>query len=163
MKKSFWFFVMSLFFISCEETKIKHIHNFYLINNTEKKIVHKVKCNSEYTGLDTLIYFSQGTSENPEFEWSVIGVFHIARQINVIAEETNIFNITDTTTLGWSDIPGSNGIYTHFGKNINNTSFKDGDYYTFTGDYYLTVDDELLSLMKKDYTMLDKFKEYYNK
>jgi hypothetical protein len=155
--------IVFLSFISCDETKIKHIQNFYLINNTGKRIVHKVKCNKEYTGLDTLTYYSEGAFENADFEWEIVGIFDIGRQINVIAEETNIYNITDTISLGWSDIPGSGGIYTHFGENINNTSYKDGDYYTFTGDYFLTVDNELLSLMKKDYTMLDKFKEYYQK
>ena len=155
--------VVVMMLISCEGTQIKHEHSYYLTNKTDKKLIHQIRCNKDYTDLDTLSFYSNGTSDKTVLEWIVIATFNSGRNETLSVISTNIYNITDTTSLGWSFLWGDDGIYTHFGKNINNTSFKDDDYYTFTGDYYLTVDDELLSLMKKDYTMLDKFKEYYSK
>ena len=165
MRKIFYCFIVLLFLISCEGTHIMHKHSYYIINKSGKKLIHQIyRSQFEFsTGTDTLSFYSNGASYITEFEWIAIAKFYSQRNILITVDGTDIFNISDTTSLGKSSLWSPDGIYTKFGKNINNTSFKDGDYYTFTGDYYLTIDNELLSLMKKDYTMLDKFKEYYQK
>lgn len=159
---SFLFLLLCL--MACKETSLKYEYKYYLINKTEKKVVHQISSDKEFTGnLDTLSFYSDGISDMPVFEWIVTAIFNSQRNAVIFVYKTNLYNISDTTSLGWTSLTGSNGIYTRFGKNINNTSFKDDEYSTFTSDYYLTIDNELLSLMKKDYTMLDKFKEYYKK
>ena len=159
---SFLFLLLCL--MACKKTSLKYEYKYYLTNKTEKKVVHQISSDKEFTSdLDTLSFYSDGISDMPVFEWIVTAIFNSQRNAVIFVYKTNLYNISDTTSLGWSSLTGSNGIYTRFGKNINNTSFKDDDYSTFTGDYYLTIDNELLSLMKKDYTMLDKFKVYYKK
>ena len=159
---SFLFLLLCL--MACMKTSLKYEYKYYLTNKTEKKVVHQISSDKEFTSdLDTLSFYSDGISDMPVFEWIVTAIFNSQRNAVIFVYKTNLYNISDTTSLGWSSLTGSNGIYTRFGKNINNTSFKDDDYSTFTGDYYLTIDNELLSLMKKDYTMLDKFKVYYKK
>ncbi len=158
------FLFLLLYFMACTETSLKYEHKYYLINKTEKKVVHQISSDKEFTGsLDTLSFYSNGTSDKPVLEWNVTAIFNSQRNAVIFVYKTNLYNISDTTSLGWSSLTGPNGIYTRFGKNINNTSFRDDDYSTFTGDYYLTIDNDLLSLMKKDYGMLEKFKEHYQK
>lgn len=158
------FLFLLLCFMACKKTSLKYEYKYYLTNKTEKKVVHQISSDKEFTGsLDTLSFYSDGTSNKPVFEWIVTAVFNSQRNAVIFVYKTNLYNISDTTSLGWSSLTGTYGIYTRFGEKINNTSFKDDEYSTLTGDYYLTIDNELLSLMKKDYTMLDKFKVYYKK
>ncbi len=160
--KNIIYFGILFVLISCTGPKIKHEYSYYLTNKTGKKIIHQIRCHKDYTGLDTLSFYSDGLSDKTMFEWIVTAKFNSSRNVTMSVIHTNIYNITDTTSLGWSPLWGEiNGVYARFGESTNHTSFKDGEYLTSKGDYYLTIDDELLSLMKKDYTMLDKFKEYY--
>ncbi len=160
--KNILYFGILFVLISCAGSKIKREDSYYLTNKTGKKIIHQIVYNKMYTaGIDTLSFYSDRKSDEAEFEWMVTSTFASARNKVVSVDDTNIYNITDTTSLGWSPLWGDKGVYARFGESKNETSFKDGEYLTYKIDYYLTIDDELLLLMKKDYTMLDKFREYY--
>ena len=162
MKKNFYCFIVLFFLISCDFPSIRREESYFVTNLTGKKLIHQIRYDKEVKGLDTLSFFSEGNSDKAEFEWIVISEYNVRNVINA-AINTNVYNITDTTSFGWSYLWSEDDIYTRFGEIINKASFKDGENTIEKVDVFLTIDNELLLLMKKDYTMLDKFKEYYQK
>ncbi len=160
--KNILYAVIVLLLLSCCFPTIKREESYYITNTTGKKLIHQIMYyNAEGgKGLDTLSFYSSGTSAEAEFEWMVTGTYNAQKPIDVVSK-TNIYNLSDTTSLGWSHAWSVNGIYTRFAKKTDVQSYKDNEYKVEKLNVYLTIDDELLSLMKKDYTMLDKFKEYY--
>jgi hypothetical protein len=144
----------------------------YITNTTGKPIIHELIGPSNYSSYgiekDTFQFYSSGLVNTPELEWKISGVVGVKREHipAVIAYKSfNTYNIQDTTSLHWKYFLG--------GYDEPNIKYPQYIYDEYGGqtctdtecnkvlNYYLIVNDSLLLLMQKDYTMLDKFKEYY--
>ena len=165
MKKLFFLIGIFLMLYSCDKpmnstsrlTKVVH-------NNTNKQIVYTIEtCVGEKT-----IISNEYSSDSVVFENNyiimlpAIGAYQIP-YYRVEVYNEYIYNISDTTksifksrslatvsdSIFWSQI------YCYDDKK----STVSNEIYTEK----LTLDNNILSLLHKDYTMLDKFNEYYKK
>jgi hypothetical protein len=165
MKKLIILIGIFLMLYSCDKpmnstsrlTKVVH-------NNTNKQIVYTIEtCVGEKT-----IISSKNNSDSVVFENNyvimlpAIGAYQIP-YYRVEVYNEYIYNISDTSkyifrsrslatvndSIFWSHI------YCYDAKN----STVNDEIYTEK----LTLDDNILSLLQKDYTMLDKFKDYYKR
>lgn len=137
-----------------------------LVNNTDKKIVYVIE-----TEVGTNKIMSKGNdSDSVFFEHNYImklppvGAYNIPDfRVEILNE--NIYNLTDTTC---KQFKGMYSVYINvtdsvFYKNIlvktyPNSTVKDEKY-----SEKLIIDDTILSILTKDYSMLNKFPEYYKK
>jgi hypothetical protein len=169
MKQRLVFFIV-LFIsivIGCVPTSniIREVNYHYITNMTGKKIVHEVICNPEYVGEDTLRFLSSGATTQTEFEWKTSASFLSYRMLVGYYWHTYIHCIDDTTSVEWGGLWGVDPGFKDGNKNfrivnLKNEKTKDGQVWPV--EYYLTINDSLLFTMQKDYTMLEKFKEYYD-
>ncbi|MDR0559424.1 MAG: hypothetical protein LBG92_04595 [Prevotellaceae bacterium] len=167
MNKNVFFIIIvatGLFLTACDpvSTYIGRT-NHYITNTTGKRIVHELVGNTyflpnEMSMSDTVRrFYSNGTVLTKEFEWSFSRSMSMQWDYpDMMISETRIYNINDTVSLAWDVIwYGEDRNYDQFYERECNESRV--SYYT----YNLMVSDSLLSLMHKDYTMLEKFPEYY--
>jgi hypothetical protein len=177
MKKLAFFYLLLLMGlpVGCFKTlPFRMVHYHYITNTTGKRIVHEVICNPKYVGKDTLRFFSSGATVQAAFEWETSVTFPNQREFVVYLWETNIYCIDDTTLIVWGGVdpdpdPDPFASYPayvewrdqHF-KGIELKREDTDDEHIWTSEYHVTVDDTLLHTMQKDYTMLEKFKEYYD-
>jgi len=140
-----------------------------IINGTEKELYHEVQTEEGtkgmfLNGLDSVeITFHRERDVNIPFWASTI---HLA-QIKV--EKESIFNLTDTCSytynLGYSSYPlrwetVADSIF------VRQHSFYFGEGSTEINSIEITtkhVTDSLIDVMQKDYSMLDRFKDYYGR
>jgi hypothetical protein len=140
------------------------VNYHYITNISGKRIVHEVVCNPERVPEGTLYFFSSGETSQAELEWVVSVVFPNYRQMSIYYKNTYIYCIDDTTSIRWKGLcdvdPGFKDGNKDFSI-VNRKHEETDDEHTWPVEYYLTIKDSLLLTMQKDYTMLDKFKEYY--
>ncbi|GHT52457.1 hypothetical protein AGMMS49982_12740 [Bacteroidia bacterium] len=103
-------------------------------------------------------FYSDGSTHQLEFEWEVVEKFSSWHAMMPTVLSTFLYNIDDTTAFKTRNIGGENAKFLVI-ANEHETSTDDEIQYM--SDYQLTVNDSLLLLMQKDYTMLEKFSEYY--
>ncbi|MDR0559420.1 MAG: hypothetical protein LBG92_04575 [Prevotellaceae bacterium] len=153
-----------LFMTACLPESHNVTTEHYITNTTGKKIVHELVGNhyflpNEMNMSDTVRrFYSDGTVSTKESEWLLSRSMYIGRDFpDQMFLRTYIYSINDTVSLYWS------GLRLNFEENQNYDYFYERDWNNdmtvFT--YNLMVSDSLLSLMHKDYTMLEKFPEYY--
>jgi hypothetical protein len=142
----------------------------YMINPSGKRIVHEltfaIPC--EYEKDSTLRYYSDGSNAQEELEWVVSYIVGLTKEHTQSAigymDPFCLYNICDTTSLHWysywTQYDSTKVFCPFYWKHGGETS--DEKEHNRIGNYYLIVNDSLLSLMQKDYTMLEKFKEYYD-
>jgi len=142
---------------SCDRTGVAdNIYEDKLINQTNKELFmvssFDVKNDSAYChGVDSvsLIFIKQ-------VNWSMpfVGPYSIDEGEYPKPIKSLIYNLSDTTYYS------SENELTEEDKKVIVTKFK---FETRKHIHQLYVTDDFLTLFKKDYTMLDKFKEYYKK
>jgi len=166
--------IFNLFIIitlcSCEPPADNRLtDNHFISNKTNKTIVYKLFVDDkEFIKEDSFTFVAKGLCDSL-LMWKITcikgNVSHRAVAINY--KLSVIYDIEDTTSAT-CDIrtatSGSNRLFSKF--------FSDQVKYEFSNDineknmivdFYLTINDSLLFLMKKDYSMLEEFKEYYKK
>jgi hypothetical protein len=159
---------MILCIVSCTKTrKEERIGYHYITNMSGKRIVHEVVCNPKNVTEDTLHFFSSGETSQAELEWVISVVFPNYREVHGYYWNTSVYCIDDTTSIRWSGLwgkailsPANNHCSQYFCDVYKGHEITE-DKNIWTNEYYLTVNDSLLLTMQKDYTILDKFKEYY--
>ena len=144
----------------------------YIINQTNKQIVHQLNLDIWSVEQDSLMYYANGFCDTTlEWKFSEITGVHKPRLYGSLGGYTDfyVFNVSDTTSIHWKDF--------YLGYEFNTEQIPDIFYADYLDEvidvnnneiqwatnYYLTINDTLLLLMKKDYTMLERFKEYYLK
>jgi len=155
---------------SCDPPSQRITNNHYITNETNKQIVHKLFIDDSLIKEDSLVFSVNGLSDSL-FEWEVTCVKgNVINGGSVINYSSFvIYNITDTTSLLWKDFYRGYELnmqkLPQYFRSDNGTSVYDKNKHedNWIVNYYLTINDSLLLLMKKDYTMLDMFKEYYKK
>ena len=158
-------------FSSCGPPVNQRLTNYhYMINPTGKRIIHELTFGvpNEYRD-STLSYYSNGTNTREELEWKVsyvVGVGPHSQAAIDYKAPFYFYNIDDTTVLYrdkyWNDHEDYIKIFTPFHLWSEPIICNDEEC-DHIAKIYLTISDSLLSLMRKDYTMLDKFSEYYTK
>ncbi len=169
MKRIIFSLLLLLSLSGCELWNTREINNHYLVNETDKKIVHILYCSSSFLSQDSLEYYVNERCDTT-LEWTVSAITGIVTEHGYLTYEGfRIYNITDTTSIYWKNFWGGYEyqgdaipeIFNH-SKGIESRDITNNEF-IWTINYYLTVNDTLLSLMKKDSSMLERFKEYYKK
>ena len=155
---------------SCEPSDTRVTDDHYIVNLTDKEIVHVLYINDPLIKDDSLVYQIKGRCDTT-LEWTlsaITGYAQVYREIRY--KDFWVYNMTDTTSLHWKDhrrgyeydseaIPE---IFNHTSASYYEKNWKEHEL-CWKGYYYLTINDTLLKLMKKDKSMLERFKEYYQK
>ena len=157
MKKLIFFSILSaILAMACGETTHKGYH--YFTNKTGKRLVHELiyDYDRNFVNYDTVRFFSDGLTTETEFEWEIIAIQH-PNSKDAHYRNTYIYCIDDTVSLLW------HGLYyyeldSNYFESILIEINKRKERII---EYYLTIDDSIVSTMQKDYSMLEKFSEYY--
>jgi hypothetical protein len=152
--------VLVILLSSCESRLERLNYYHYITNQTNKEIIHIQTIDDSDVKEKILDFYVKGKTEQ-QLEWT-ISYIKGSEQGGFGIAYTNYFlyNISDTTSYT-KDFNCDDSFF--------HVELSEGEYerknHTSNSIYncYLTVNDSLLKLMKKDYTMLEKFKEYYQK
>lgn len=164
-------FSIFIFFIlfGCTPRYQRITDNHHIVNQTNKEIIHILYCNHPLVKQDSFIYHVESKCDTT-LEWTVSAITGIVTDYGYLTYNGfRVYNITDTTTIFWKDLWGgyeydSESIPMIFNRSKGITEYNDKKNESiWITNYYLTINDTLLSLMKKDYSMLERFKEYYQK
>jgi hypothetical protein len=159
-------FVLILTLSSCHDLfPLECAHNyFYIKNDLNKEIIYIQVVDDYEIDDDTLFYYVNGVSDM-SLAWHVYGKTASSQHSPIIGfENFYLYNISDTMSFVGrfyeDDRKRKDFFYGSYGN-----SYKDDEQNIVNTVYntYLTFNDSLLKRMKKDYSMLDKFKEYYQK
>lgn len=155
-------FLSLLILVSCtrythtkEELIVRGINNLntevliYVSTNIgeESKILEKNKS-------DSIIFLNEQFVEVGYFERLEMELDYMVNSIDY-----NIYNISDTTNIIYSTL--SNDEIELFNKNFIIEDIEFTSYYERIKRETITIDSTLLPIFKKDYGMLEQFKEYY--
>ena len=163
MKKLIFFSALAaILAASCGLLSYKYtsvVHNHYIINLTEKEIIHEVEYYSQSVHYnDRLRYISDGTTNQEEFEWLITQMKNQYEHEVIHYRYSRLYSIDDTTSLSWKFdrviFPNDYYYYVDY-EQITDSGI------VCVSDYYLIVNDSIISTMQKDYSMLEKFSEYY--
>jgi hypothetical protein len=164
--------VVMLLFVACDLFKSinKRFTDYhYMINPSGKRIVHELTFGVPREYRDsTLRYYSDGSNdqEKLELEWVVSYVVGLTKEHTqaVIGywSPFYLYNISDTTSLYWDNWEPYDSLKfcPFYWGNDGNLACDDRECNRIS-NHYVMISDSLLSLMQKDYSMLEKFSEYY--
>jgi len=167
MNKLFFICAPLLLIHSCgffDRLDIKRDDCHYLVNNTSKRFVHEVYCDMQYVNNDTFTFVSTDSLVGKKLEWIISGVYGKEKGINPYRGAA-IYCIDDTTSVKWFNLWGKmplekGGCNNYFCVTLVDTKETD-DEILYTKEYDLIVNDSLMAEMQKDYSMLNKFPQYY--
>jgi hypothetical protein len=164
--------IICCFFVSCvPERDTSSTMNRYLVNNTNKIIIQELETDIGYfelksNGLDTMKVVLSKTSiidGGLAIAYSTIRIspVHIIKDVLYCITDTTKFEYNRSYSIEGYDIPLNKEDSTYF----DCITFKalGNDIYHPVSDVIFQYTGTIVSIMKKDYTMLDKFKEYYKK
>jgi hypothetical protein len=166
MKKEIVILLTTFMLFSCgkKETVTQSLH-ISLVNTTEKQLLYAIETDEKNdtivsTGLDSI---SVAFYRTVEIEPSPLGFDPFYPVVNVIRE--TLFNIADTSKYSYycftlpQNMNDEDYIFTrHHFLSGDASHVKNGIEYSV-----LHFTDSIVDIMQKDYTMLDKFKEYYGR
>ena len=157
-----------ILFCSCEAWRRSETNNHYIVNQYKKEIVHILYPEHPYIKEDSLVFQISNISDTT-LEWKISeipGFGDRSRPLGYVG--SRFFNLTDTMSVyfgnlnelfyGINPIPEFLNLY-YVGRERSKCKRETNDIV----NYYWTVNDSLLRTMQKDYSMLERFKEYYQK
>lgn len=158
-------FIISCSFISCEKTIDTSSEYWkWLVNETDKVffyVVHTTVGSDSTFSYDSdsisFYFVKYGTVTPPP-----IGAYNIDIEKVIPLTET-LYNLTDTSSFLYSGALVSGDWRDSLYRKCISVNNEGGSFYHDKYMETLVITDTLFSIMKKDYTMLDKFKEYYLK
>jgi len=171
MRKLFIYSFCCFFIVSCIEKTITSTQTTYktLINETNKSLCYEVHTDIGYKNIFVNSLDSSTISFFKKNENTKVIIGGTVRLNQILINKELIYNLTDTTlfeyNLEYSSLP-------QIGNNVNeqiysrHLSYEYGDKSTDINCVIfikLSVTDSILHIMHKDYSMLEKFKEYYMK
>ena len=164
-------FLFILFsFIACVFKKpISHSHTYYIINETDKHIFAQADYDEKNIPVTKTISI-QGKTDEPVFLFTkgdLIPECYSCDYPSSPSQYSEIwfYNIADTSSVKFTDIINSDFMIEN--DQLYNSIYKDGcrDLEEDAVNVYfyrcIHITDEFLDLFEKDYSMLEKFTEYY--
>ncbi len=156
---------------SCIIPDTRFTDHHYIVNLTDKEIVHVLYIDDSMIQYDSLSFHISGKCDTT-LEWTLSALtgWEPDDYRLIGYKDFWVYNITDTTSLHWKVFErgyeyNSESIPEIF--NIVESDIKERDWkenvMNRSIDFYLSVNNRLLSLMHKDTTMLQRFKDYYHK
>ncbi len=156
-----------ILFAHCDPVQYEHELKVYIQNGTNKDIVLNITTQKgvSHVKTGTILYVDEfDIKDSATFKTEFI--YAHPEMIYII--DAYLFNLSDTTYTHWDNIQLGNiyrGWYEQEGINstcwlIEQDEMPNGDQHD---NYSLTVSDALLYVMEKDYSMLERFPEYYRK
>ena len=155
--KILFLILLSTVFVSCEISReVDSLLMRQFVNQTDKRlyVVTQTNCGTDsimFGYLDTanmMFVYKQNISLPP------IGPYRVDIEMPIIEKEV-IYNLSDTTCYDWNkmeNFPDFNAIENkELRKIIGNNEVR----------YRTYITDSLLNLFQKDYSLLDRFSEYY--
>jgi len=139
--------------------------NHYVTSKVNKNIQVQIVINDWSYGKDSIIYNVDNLCNDSLIKTYLSNSHSSIEPTRVFYDTCIIYNKTDTTSIGdyyYIYAPGNSSKYVTkkyegiFQDSNNKRTYE-------TSSFHLEINDSLLFLMKKDYTMLEKFKEYYKK
>jgi hypothetical protein len=156
-------FIILLLLTSCK--KFVHTRDeliLYVDNKLERNFVCLIETNVGEKLLhlknnegDSLIFVNEQMVET-----SIFGLSELNDEQMVILLETGLYNISDTTYFKWTEIRENEYEKEIYYEHLS-TTHKENSHLNYTSYRNLTIDSTLLPIFKKDYGMLELFKEYY--
>jgi hypothetical protein len=154
-----------LFSCGEKETITQSLHTS-LVNKTEKRLLYAIETDEKNdtivsAGMDSIsvVFYITIEIEHGPFDFLAFEPFYPG--VNVIRE--TLFNIADTSKYSYycstlpQNVSAEDAIFFRHRFLVNNASFeKNGIDYSVL---YFT--DSIVNIMQKDYSMLEKFSEYY--
>ena len=168
MKNIIFSVFICLFLVSCVEWTRKQTDYHYIVNQSNKKVVHILYSNHELIKEDSLV-FQIHENTDTTLEWKVSAIVGFGENFSHLSYSSfRIYNLTDTTSNYWENFWGGYEYNNTIPEILNKRDFglesdNNKKETNKTIRYYWTINDTLLSLMKKDYSMIERFKEYYQK
>jgi len=168
MKHTIFSILLCLLLVSCEAWTRRQTDYHYIINQTDKEIVHILYNDHELIKEDSLV-FQISENSDTKLEWKISAIVGFGDNFGIFGyTKTRFYNLTDTMSIYIENLDnllyGTNSIQeflnTQYLDRESNKCKKETDDIT---KYYWCVNDSLLSLMQKDYSMTERFKEYYQK
>ena len=167
MSKNYLFILIIIGYIifsSCKDRNYTNIRNYRVINQTDNSLFCEIT-NVTWDSTETKYSFVK-SNDSVNFLFSYAGS---ASQLITISYYSscisfNIYNLNDTTKISKpysSDFIDNDWIFYNnedkleYYINLNSTNGGE------LGSYRLFIDVDKLSLFEKDYSMLEKFPEYY--
>lgn len=164
--------IINFFVISCvSERDTSSTMNRYLVNKTNKIIIQELETSIgnfelKSNGLDTVkvVLSKTGIIDGGlAIAYSTISIspVYIIKDVLYCIKDTTKFEYNRSYSIEGYDIPLNKEDSTYFNCIVFST--QSNDIYHPVSDAIFQYTDTISSIMKKDYTMLDKFKEYYKK
>jgi hypothetical protein len=163
MNRIFHWFLL-LLFLACEKERIVSSETIFEVENrSTKTVVHSVKTevgdNSLYLKPQDIKTMSFRKEEKRVVETYPMGenLFDLVKLID--RYERALYNISDTSK--YVRISGLASSQQDSLFDASKHEVLEGDVFNRVNRVTVQITDSLLTITKKDYTMLDKFKEYY--
>jgi len=164
--KIFSLFCIALMF-GCESYLNVATDYHYVTNNANKKFFLQISVVGN-CGPDTLRFAIEKNCKDSLLKTYFCNSHRTDYEARILYDGCVIYNISDTTSIAdnyyYVFDPTTNKLV-NFIKYSKGSLITDSQNHQLnqTNNYYLTINDSLLLLMKKNYSMLTKFKEYYKK
>ena len=162
-------FLFILFsFIACVLKKpISHSHTYYIVNETDKHIFAQADYKEKNLPVTKTISI-QGKTDEPVFLFTKADLIPACFSCDYPFSpeqysEIWFYNIADTSSVKFTDIRYDLEENEQLWNSIFKTHCKENEEDAVTVYMYrcIHITDEFLDLFEKDYSMLEKFTEYY--
>ena len=149
---------------SCEKTVLVKEESIICIENKlDKELYFSTSTNIGDKGIyinhykqDSLTFYVEKLVEtNPYIQNEIESHF----MINIL--DFKIYNLTDTTNSIWSELYDNETSRNIFSSHLEIGNRKCISEFNHIDRHIFTIDSTLLPIFKKDYGMLEQFKEYY--
>ena len=181
MKKTLLLILVALSLSSCWRSWYRPVlwDTFYAIRNeTPYHIILSLEVFDHMNGRDV----SLELETNEQKRYAQINMNSTFKGLNWRENSVVVFNLNDTTSIAWCAIPPPNEHFFHsfFGSlfeekmpewittpedilkwEVSHRAWSSHSIDNWHVKMLLTVTDELLGIMKKDYSMLQRFPEFY--
>jgi hypothetical protein len=164
------FIIICYLLVSCvPERDTSSTMNRYLVNKTDKIIIQELETSIGYfelksNGMDTIkVLLSKKGFIEAGIAYSTISIspVHITKDVLYCISDTTKFEYNRSYSIEGYDIPLTKEDSTYFDCIVFKS--QGNDIYHPVSDVIFQYPGAIMSIMKKDYTMLDKFKDYYKK
>ena len=155
---------MAFIFSGCEPNLYWAKDYHYVTSTVNKKINITIYMNGNSYNKDSLISYVNNPCNDSLTHIYILNSHSSTDTEIVLYDKCIIYNLNDTTSISDNYIYASTKLSKYIINKKGEKLIDSSNHRIYDiSNFYLTINEELLNLMTKDYSMLNKFKEYYNK